>query len=335
MCKFWQKNNILLVTTAPPFLPLIGYLAHKLLRLPYVCLIYDLYPDAVTELQVLPARHILVRWWNAINLRVWRSAQSIIVLSSTMKKRIIAKHPQVAEKISVIHNWADPHWIKPIAKQDSWFTHKYELTDKFTVLYSGNLGRCHEINTIVEAARLLQGEPIQFVFIGGGVNRSACIKLVESLGLNNCLFLPYQDKQNLPYSLTACDLALVTIAHGLEGVVAPSKLYGILAAGRPVVAVCEPHSYLRQLLTKAKCGAVFQHNDSINLANFIRFLALNPDLAKKMGQAGRNYLEKHFTPEIIAEQYLQVLRRVKTEAKQENYTTIQEGNVATANYDGL
>jgi glycosyltransferase involved in cell wall biosynthesis len=308
MCKFWRQNNILLLTTAPPFLPIIGYLANKLFRLPYVCLIYDLYPDAVTELKVLPPRHILVRVWDAMNRRVWRSAQGIIVLSSTMKERIVAKHPQVAEKISVIHNWADPNWIKPIAKHDTWFAHQHGLTDKFTVLYSGNLGRCHEINTIVEAAMLLQDEPIQFVFIGGGFNRLACLKLVQNLDLNNCLFLPYQDKQDLPYSLTACDLALVSIAPGLEGVVAPSKLYGILAAGRPVAAICESHSYLRNLLTKAGCGAAFQHKDSINLADFIRFLALNPDMAKAMGQSGRNYLEKHFTPENIAEQYLQVLR---------------------------
>ena len=123
----------------------------------------------------------------------------------------------------------------------------------------------------------------------------------------NCTFLPYQDRAHLPYSLTACDLALVSIAPRMEGVVVPSKLYGVMAAGRAIAAICEPHSYLRELIDGTNCGACFNNNDCKGLANFISFLAKNPKIAIKMGQAGRKHLEANFTPKIIAQQYQEVL----------------------------
>ncbi|AFZ36127.1 glycosyl transferase group 1 [Stanieria cyanosphaera PCC 7437] len=310
LLKSWHRGDVLMLTTAPPFLPAIGYLANLCFKRNYVCLIYDLYPDITTALSIFPNHHLLVKIWTAINHRVWQRAQGIIVLSPTMKQRLVAQAPQLADKISVIHNWADPDWIKPIPKEENWFATQYGMKDKFTVLYSGNLGRCHDAETIIETIKLLQHEPIQFVFIGGGAKKAICIETVANLGLQNCIFLPYQHKTDLPYSLTACDLSLVSIAPGFEGLVVPSKLYGILAAGRPVAAICESHSYLRELLEVAGCGVAFSNNDSLALAEFIRFLALNPEKAMAMGKAGRTYLESHFTPEIIAQKYLQVLKGV-------------------------
>jgi glycosyltransferase involved in cell wall biosynthesis len=306
LLKSCWRGDVLLLTTAPPFLPLLGYLAHLTFKLPYVCLLYDLYPDVAVELQVVSPHHWLVRCWNLINQEIWKNAKGIIVLSPSMEKRILAKCPEVADKIAVIHSWANPDWIVPLPKQDNWFAHKHNLVEKFTVLYSGNMGRCHDMDTILEAATLLQNEPIQFVFIGDGAKRQACMEQVETLGLNNCLFLPYQDKQYLPYSLTACDLSLVSISPGMEGLVAPSKFYGILAAGRPVAVVCEQHSYLRQLVKEADCGEAFQNGDGVGLADYIRRLADDTESAHQMGKAGRHYLKSNFTLEIIANQYSQI-----------------------------
>jgi len=259
LLKSSGRGDILLLTTAPPFLPILGYLAKFFFGLPYVCLVYDLYPDVAVELKVVSAKNWLVQAWSWSNKQVWKQADSIIVLSSTMKDIVQAKCPEISDKISVIHNWANPDLIVPIAKQSNWFAYKYGLVNSFTVLYSGNMGRCHDMDTILEAARQLQDEPIQFVFIGEGAKRQPCIDLVSNLGLHNCKFLPYQEKQDLPYSLTACDLSLVSVSPGMEGLVAPSKLYGMLAAERPIAVICEPHSYLRSLVTDAKCGAAFNN----------------------------------------------------------------------------
>ncbi|MDJ0531175.1 MAG: glycosyltransferase family 4 protein [Xenococcaceae cyanobacterium MO_207.B15] len=305
-----NKNDVLLLTTAPPFLCIIGYIANFFFGIPYVCLIYDLYPDVATEFGLISPQHPITKLWNWINLRVWSRAKSIIVLSETMKDRIVARHSQVSFKISVIHNWANADWIKPITKKQNWFARQHGIDRKFTVLYSGNLGRCHDLETMLGAIEILKEEPIKFVFIGAGAKHKLCQQKAKELGLNNCQFLPYQDRRNLPYSLTACDLALVSIAPKMEGVVVPSKLYGVMAAGRAIAAICEPHSYLRQLLAKAQCGACFDNNDSQGLANFILSLASNPSRAVAMGKAGRKYLEANFTPKIIAKKYSQVLNPI-------------------------
>lgn len=326
LLKSVSRGDVLLLTTAPPFLPILGYLANLCFGGPYVCLLYDLYPDIAVELKVVNSQHWLVKLWDFLNLCIWKQATSIIVLSPSMKQRVAAKCPEIADRIAVIHNWADPKWIVPIAKQDNWFAQEFNLVNTFTVLYSGNMGRCHDMDTILEAAQLLQNESVQFVFIGNGAKRGAFIEQVSTLGLTNCQFVPYQNKQNLPYSLTACDLSLVSISADMEGLVVPSKLYAALATGRPVAVICEQHSYLRQLVTDAKCGAAFNNGDSASLAKFIRFLAASPALAARMGKAGRRYLQSHFTPEIIAGQYSKILSEaVAAKAASYSNTFISRG----------
>jgi len=307
LLKNARKNNAVILTTAPAFLAIIGYITNLIFKLDYICLVYDLYPDVVIELGIISQDSVIAKLWNKINALVWSRSKRIVVLSNTMKQRITAKHPELADKISVIHNWADADWIKPLAKVDNWFAHQHQINQKFTVLYSGNLGHCHDLDTIMNTAILLKEQPIQFVFIGTGAKHQQCLQTAQEFNLNNCIFLPYQERENLPYSLTACDLALVTIARGLEGVIAPSKVYGIMAAGKAIAAICEPHSYLRQMITEANCGASFDNNHSEQLAEFILSLAADSTMTNEMGQSGRNYLKKHFTPEIIAQQYCEIL----------------------------
>ncbi|MBW4643797.1 MAG: glycosyltransferase family 4 protein [Goleter apudmare HA4340-LM2] len=309
LIKNARRHDVFLLTSAPPFLPIVGYLVHLFFGVSYVCLIYDIYPDIAIALGVVPHKHWLAKFWRGINKKIWQKSQGIIVLSPAMKQRVIANCPEVADKVSVIHSWGDPDLIRPIAKEDNWFAKKYNLVNKFTVLYSGNMGRCHDMDTILHAAKQLQDEPIQFVCIGGGPKQEGFIREVNQLGLSNFLFLPYQDKEILPYSLTACDLSLVSVEAGMDSLVAPSKLYPALATGRPVAVVCSEYSYLNQLITEAKCGACLENGDSYGLAEFIRLLNSDRQLAERMGKAARQYLQSNFTPEIIAKEYLRVLHQ--------------------------
>ncbi|MEA5553492.1 glycosyltransferase family 4 protein [Anabaena cylindrica UHCC 0172] len=305
----FRRHNVFLVTSAPPFLPIAAYLAHLCFRVSYVCLIYDLYPDIAIALGVVSKNHWLAGLWRELNKMIWRRSKGLVVLSPDMKKRIVTICPEIADKVSVIHSWGDPNLIVPISKENNWFAKKHDLVKKFTVLYSGNMGRCHDIETILETAKQLKNEPIQFVCIGSGAKRERCIEAVNKLGLNNFIFLPYQDKQVLPYSLTACDLSLVSVEAGMENLVAPSKLYPALATGRPVAVICSKYSYLRQLIADGKCGISVENGDSVALAEFIRLLNSDRKLAELMGKASRQYLQSNFTPQIIAEQYLRVLQK--------------------------
>ncbi len=305
----YRKYNLLLVTTAPPFLPVIGYLLNFFFNVSYITLVYDIHPDISVELGIISREHPIVRIWTWLNKQVWRNSKEIIVLSRNMKERIVAHCPEVEDKIAVIHSWADPQKVYPIEKKDNWFAQKHDLVEKFTVLYSGNMGRCHDIDTIFKAALELRDEPIQFVCIGKGAKQATLKAKIKKHGLNNFVFLPYQDKKDLTYSLTACDLTLVSVSEGMEGLVAPSKVYGYLASGRPIAAVCPESTYLNEMLEEGNCGAGFRNGDAKGLAQYILGLSQDQEKSKALGNSARNYLENNFSPAAIANQYNAVLQK--------------------------
>ncbi|MBE9029814.1 EAL domain-containing protein [filamentous cyanobacterium LEGE 11480] len=309
LLRYENRGDLIFLTSEPPFLQVVGWLIHWLFGTKFVTLIYDLYPEVAVELGVLSADHWLIQFWHDVNKKVWRDAAAIVVPCQTMKDRVVKHCPELADKITVIHNWADPTWIKPIAKADNPFAQEHELVNKFTVLYSGNMGRCHDMETILGAAQDLKNEAVHFLFVGGGPKREVVMEQIAERGLKNCSFLPYQDKAVLPLSLTACDLSLVSVDVEMEGLVAPSKFYSALSAGRPVAVICEQHSYLRALVSDASCGAAIQNGDAKGLAGFIRYLSKDPVMAARMGNCGHRYIQEYFTPQNISQQYFRLLNR--------------------------
>ena len=306
------RGSHLLITSAPPFLSVVGWFYHKIFGHTYTCLVYDIYPDVAVRLGVVATSHPIVKIWEEINYRVWRRANSLIVLSESMKQVLLeiygCRIPNLIDKIYVIHNWADESLIKPLTKSENPFAKQHDLVEPFVVQYSGNLGRCHDTETILEAIYLLRHQPqIKFVFIGSGAGIPMIERAIAQAHLTNVTILPYQDKQTLPYSLTACDLALVSLKAEAEGVVTPSKVYGILAAGMPIAAICPPNSYLRSLISEAQCGKCISNGEAQALVDFILELESSPHLRATMGNNSRQYLEENFTLAKILPQYMQAI----------------------------
>lgn len=316
LLRYSRRGDLILYTTEPPYLPLLGWLLHRLTRTPYLVLLYDLYPDVLVGLGVLQADHWLVRLWRQFNRWMVADAQQLIVLSEPMAERVRTHMPAAAAKLTVIPSWADPQQIRPCPKASNWFVREHQLADRFTVLYSGNQGRCHDLNTVVAAARLLRHDPnVLFLFIGDGPQHQRLLQLVHDWDLENCCFLPYQEFVDLPFSLAAADLALVTLSAEAEGLVAPSKLYGHLAAGTPIAAVTSSTSYLRQLVERAGCGRWFANGNAEDLAGWITELRADPRRAAAYGQAARALLKRTASPEITTAQYLALIRQHLPAAK--------------------
>ena len=308
LLRYSRRGDLILYTTEPPYLPLLGWLLHRLTRTPYLVLVYDLYPDVLVELGVLSKKHVLVRFWQQFNRWMFADAQELIVLSDPMADRLRTSDPSVADKLKVIPSWADPHTIRPLAKRDNWFVQKHKLANYFTVLYSGNQGRCHDLVTVLAAALLLRHDPeVVFLFIGKGAQHQRLLQLVHDWGLNNCIFLPYQELEDLPFSLAAADLALVTLSIEAEGLVAPSKLYGHLAAGTPIAAITPSNSYLRRLVENEKCGRWFANGNAEDLAAWISQLKQQPAVARRLGQEARDFLQRSATPELVTDMYLKLI----------------------------
>lgn len=310
LLRYARRGDLILYTTEPAYLPVVGWLLHLFTRTPYMVLLYDLYPDVLVELKVLGERHWLTRTWRELNRWVFAEAEELIVLSESMKARVTRFCPEVASKLSVIPSWADPVRIQPLAKADNPFVREHGLENGFTVLYSGNQGRCHDLVTLMAAALLLRHDGrIRFLFIGSGPQRERLRALVSDWGLSNCAFLPYQDLEVLPYSLTAADLAVVSLGIEAEGLVAPSKLYGHLAAGTPIAAITPEGSELQQLVRSSGCGAWFANGDSDALADWIRHLVDHPEVAQCHGEAARQLLLAEASPELVTDRYWSLIRR--------------------------
>ncbi len=305
-----RRGDLLLFTTEPAYLPVMGWFTRLLTRSPYVLLLYDIYPDIAVSLGVVSRSQLLVRLWTWLQQRALASAEEVIVLSSTMAAHLRHHYPDVETPISVLPSWADPELIRPLAKADNWFVQRHGLQDSFTVLYSGNQGRCHDLNTLLDAAQLLRDQSgIQMLIVGAGAQHQQLVARVKQQDLSNVRFLPYQDAEALPALLAAADLAVVSLLASAEGQVAPSKLYGHLAAGSAVALICSPHSYLRKELELGGFGAAFDTGQASELARFIRHLAADHNRCQQFGQAARQHLLATATPDIVLQAYADLLSR--------------------------
>lgn len=296
----------LLIVSNPPYSGILG-LCFKFLRGGrYYFLLQDIFPESAVMSGIIQENSILFNLVNELIYLTYKYADKIIVLSTSMQAFLENKYPDLKLSIKLIENWAIED-IPACDKQDNEFAKQYNLDKNFTILYSGNLGRLHDIETITEAATVLKDAPIQFIFIGDGAKIQIVEQAIKNYKLNNILLLPYQSRELLPLSLTACDLSLVSLVRGAESIVAPSKLYGMLAAGRGIIAVSTPNSYIDKLLTTSGCGINTPPNNPENLAKLISELANDKLKVKIMGEKARQLYKNRYTFQRALEEYQQIL----------------------------
>ncbi|MCT0225929.1 glycosyltransferase family 4 protein [Synechococcus sp. CS-1328] len=316
LLRYVRRGDLIIYTTEPPYLPIFGWMVHCLTRTPYLLIVYDLYPDVLEELRVLPGDHWLCRLWRQLNRPAFEGAAEVVVLSELMAERVLCQAPGIAGRLHVIPSWADPERIRPLPKQRNWFVLRYGLENRFSVMYSGNQGRCHDLVTLLGAALVLKGEPtIQFLIVGDGPQHRRLLQLAREWDLSNVRFLPYQEPEALPQSLAAADLAVVSVSIEAVGVVAPCKLYGHLAAATPIAAISPPGSELHQLVESSNCGRWFANGDANALVAWIRELMADPTRSAAHGAAGLAHLRRTATPELVSERYRQLIYRHLPEGK--------------------
>ena len=200
----------------------------------------------------------------------------------------------------------------PVPLDDNPFRKTWGLEGKFVVGYSGNLGRAHEFETVLAAADALRDAPhIVFVCIGGGKQFQALARRVGEQRLEGAFrFLPYQSRDNLKYSLGVADVHWISMLPALEGLMYPSKLYGIAASGRPVIALTGSRGEIADLVRTHGCGCIVEPGDGAGLAQAIRRLAGDPSLCRAMGKQARAMLDMHFRRELAFERWRKLLDAV-------------------------
>jgi glycosyltransferase involved in cell wall biosynthesis len=289
-----RPGDMVVAKTDPPMMSVCAAWVVKVKRSLLVNWIQDLFPEVATSMGVQT-----VRWVAPVlkRMRNWslRQGRSNVVLGKMMAARL-REEGVAPDRITIIENWADGDAIRPVRKVDNPLADEWQLNGKFVVGYSGNMGQVHEFKTVIEAADLLKtAEEIAFVFVGDGSARPWLEMKVARRGLTNVQFRPYQPADRLRWSLSVPDVHLVSLRPELEGMIVPSKFYGVAAAGRPVIYVGDPNGEIPRVLEQEGCGWSFRIGDAEPLARWILSLAHRQEEVMEAGRRGRRAFERLFS----------------------------------------
>ncbi len=273
--------DLVMSMTDPPIAGLLGASIARARRLPFVYNIRDLYPDMALGGEIVGKGSFIDRW-EKMHRWALRQASRVIVLGDDMRERVASKGID-PKRIVVVRDGAV--LSEPVSPEGHPAATAIRDGYRFVALHAGNLGFYGAWKTLVDAARELQDEGFGLVFVGGGAQRG----VVENLagGMRGVRLLPFRPAAEIPYVLAAADVHVITVRRGLEGVVVPSKLYGILAAGRPVLAVTPAKSDVARIVTAAGCGLVADPDDPASVVAAIREMRANPEKLREMGRKAR------------------------------------------------
>jgi colanic acid biosynthesis glycosyl transferase WcaI len=288
------RGTIVVVKTDPPLLSLIAAPIVAVRGAVLVNWLQDLFPEVAARLGVRMVRGRFLRALQVLRNATLRQARANVVLGSRMEA-LVRGLGVAPDRIHVIPNWAGADEIRPVAPDQNALRQAWGLEGKFVVGYSGNLGHTHEYTTFLDAASALRARSeIVFLFIGGGAQHSALATEVKERGLDNVLFQPYQPRAHLSESLGAADVHLVSLNPAMEGLIVPSKFYGVAAAARPTLFVGDPDGEIARVVRRAHCGYAFAVGDSGGLADAIDALASDPVRCTSLGRNARDLLVREY-----------------------------------------
>ena len=291
-----DKNTALLIVSNPPLLGPLAWLVNCIRNTPYVVLVYDMHPDTMVSFGVLSENSIITRLWRKVNRSVWEKAIAVYTIGPVMAEKLAAQFDPLRTplgKVGVVPPWADTQRIHPIPKLDNPLAEELGQAGCITVLYSGNMGISHDIDSMLEAARMLRShQNIKFLFIGEGAKWQDACDFRDKHQLNNLDVLPFQPEEKLPYTMALGDIALVALDKGAEGLMVPSKMYYYLAVGSAVIGICHGRNDVSETLKKGDCGIIVTPNRPDELVKAIGTLADDPEklypLRKKARMAAVN-----------------------------------------------
>ncbi len=313
LSAFWtllvcaRAGDLVICKTDPPVVGLLSALLAQLRRIGRVNWLQDVFPEVAQAAGLriaggLPGRLVAsVRDWSL------RGATNV-VLGERMKTLLQACG---VSSLVVLPNWADGQAIRPLLAAQNPLRAEWDLVGRFVVGYSGNLGRVHDSSAIIDAAEKLRHDPsVVFLFVGGGKQSDALRHAVMQRGLTNVVFRPYQLREALAISLTLPDVHLVSLSPEFEGMVVPSKVYGVMAAGRPCIFIGDQEGEIACMLREGECGVTVPGSDGEALATAIVALRNNAARCAAMGEAARRMFDVRYDMPVALARWDQVLATV-------------------------
>ena len=327
------RHDVVICLTTPPFVALVGALLRGIKGTRFVFWTMDLYPDLPVEAGIIRRNGLLHRLLKGIDVICLRSADRIVTLGRCMRQRVESKGVP-ASKISMIHPWSDPNEIVelPVRRLETpvdslgvacsvptvpcgpnRYRTEWDIGDRFVIQYSGNFGLGHDAETVFGAMLAMKDDDsIRWVIVGDGVMRPVVEAFVSTHKIRNVLLKPYQPREHLSTLLSLGDVHLVLMVPGFDGVILPSKLYGVLSAGRPAVFVGPEGSEIARVINESRCGMVIQNGNSTGLVSVLNELHKNPAMGLALGHRGRQVLESKYSMQHACDAWRTLLHQLIT-----------------------
>jgi len=305
---FSRKPDVVLCMTDPPVIADVALLVARRFRAPLVVVSQDVFPEIAVELKRLESKP-LIDLLRALIGYYLRRADRVVAIGDTMRRRLEEKGAP-AERITVIPNWVDTSAITPAPKDNDW-SRRHGLEGSFVVMHSGNVGHAQNLDSLVRSTTFLRDlDDLVVAVIGGGARHTALVELAERLETDHVRFMGYQPRELLSLSLSAADVHVVGLARGLSGYVVPSRLYGILAAGRPVIVAADEESETARVVVQEGAGVVVPPGRPELLAETIR-AAYDGELdLAGMGARGRAYVVREADRSVAFTRYRSMLNEL-------------------------
>lgn len=304
-----ERQDYVFTISQPPVLGgLLGVIGKHLKKARLIYNIQDFNPEQVKAVEFTGNRLIL----NAMMLmdkHSCKAANKVIVVGRDMVDTLRNRFGKKMVPYAYINNWIDEKEIYPLPEGNAGvqkFRKRYGLENRFVMMYSGNIGLYYDLPNLLKLiAQFQQEKEVVFAFIGEGSVLEELKEYQQKHQLENVVFIPYQEKKDLIYSLNAGDVHFVMNAKGIKGVSVPSKLYGVMAAGKPVLGILEEGAEARLIVEEAQCGKVVSPEDYEAIRNLIRefIQKRNSEELACMGEKGRNYLVQHLTKDVSIKKY--------------------------------
>jgi glycosyltransferase involved in cell wall biosynthesis len=305
-----DRSDVIICLSTPPWISLTGLLLKWIKRCKLISWIQDLYPEVAARLGLLREKGWVYKIIEKVSTGILKKAERLVVLSSSMRERLIQKGINPA-KVEVVFNWANGRKLFPLLSEKNGFLEKWNLQGKFIVLYSGNMGRCHHFETLLPVIQQLESvQNILFIFIGDGFGNETLRKFRDNHHLKNIHFLPYQKHEDLAKSLSVGDVHLVTLKEGMQDLMVPSKVYSSMAVGRPIIYIGPQAGEVPRILGESQCGWAVKIGDHERLKEYILRLYQDHSLVQALGQQARQFFENNFEQKLSTEKFYICLKEV-------------------------
>ena len=304
-----KKTDAFMIVSNPPILGGWFWLLNKIKNRKYSVLVYDIYPDVLVALGKISEKNIIVKLWRWINYKVYRDASVVITIGHHMAKRLYKQFPKDAKFPEVISPWSNTDKIKPISYKDNYLSQEFNPGNKKVVLYSGNMGASHDIESMLKAAKILKNnQEILFMFVGSGEKWQFANDFARVNNLSNIKVYPFQEEKKLPYSMALATISLVALDVGAEELMVPSKVFYYLAAGSAVIGISKNENELKDIIENNQCGENVEPKNPKGLANVILRMVNNKEKLNFYQQNARMISVKQYSKKSGIEKFRLLLK---------------------------